>query len=307
MYLELNNLSIGYKEPLIEAISAHLNPGEVSLLVGSNGVGKTTLMRTILGQIPILKGDIRVEGKSITNQSAKQRAHQMAVVLSGAKVSTHLSLYDLVSLGKYIHYPYYFKLSKEDHKEVEHWIDSLGLESYKNRKLSELSDGNLQKAFIARALCQNAPILLMDEPTAHLDEKNKIMILKLLKSLSEDFNKLILFSSHDFRLAKEFSDQIWLLSEGSLDAGLAEDVLLRHPELISPVLFHLDSGFVAPKIEANTLEKELLYSFLQKNFHRDFSSMTFRYSSGKWIIEEGASLREVDSFQALGDFLGKKG
>lgn len=304
MFLKLEHLSIGYDKPLIKEIHDELSLGQVVLLIGSNGVGKTTLMRTLLGQIPPLEGQLYLNSQPLSSLNAKKIASQIAVVLSKSKVSSSLRLYDLVALGKYIHYPYYIRLSKEDHKEVEQWIESLSLQQYRNHRISELSDGNLQKAFIARALCQNAPFILLDEPTAHLDEENKIMILKLLRRLALHFNKLILFSSHDFRLAKEFSDRIWLLKEKEFYSGLTEDMLLKHQELVRPVLFHLENSFLAPKISAPSLEKELLYSFLQKNFDRDFSSFHFQYVNRKWYLEHKGKQHEFSNFGELKAFLG---
>jgi iron complex transport system ATP-binding protein len=119
----------------------------------------------------------------------------------------------LISLGKYIHYSFYFKLNETDKLEITEIINKLNLSEYQNKKLTELSDGNLQKAFIGRALAQNSPFIILDEPTTHLDEENKLTILSLLRNLAKSENKLILFSSHDWRLAKEFSDKIWWIKD----------------------------------------------------------------------------------------------
>ena len=102
---------------------------------------------------------------------------------------------------------------------MEEIIDSLNLTSYKDFPLKKLSDGNLQKAFIGRALAQNTPMIILDEPTTYLDEENKMMILNLLKKLAKEKNKAILFSSHDWRLAKDFSDKIWWLKDHRLKIG----------------------------------------------------------------------------------------
>ena len=273
-FLELKNLAIGYTEPLVSSIDAELSLGDVCLLVGNNGIGKTTLMRTILGQIPPMEGQIWIketEIKSVSSEqipkwismvfsktqipenytvmdlvslgkyihypyyfklnsddlqeveeiivSSEQIPKWISMVFSKTQVPENYTVMDLVSLGKYIHYPYYFKLNSDDLQEVEKIIDSLNLTSYKDFPLKKLSDGNLQKAFIGRALAQNTPMIILDEPTTYLDEENKMMILNLLKKLAKEKNKAILFSSHDWRLAKDFSDKIWWLKDHRLKIG----------------------------------------------------------------------------------------
>ena len=228
MFLQLKNTTIGYKTPLIKGVETSLKLGEICLLIGNNGVGKTTLINSILNQIPTLSGEIFLRNQSLKRLSQKEIAEQIAVVFSKSQVPSNFTLTDLVALGKYIHYPYYFNLNKSDIQEVEEIIESLNLTQYKDFPLQKLSDGNLQKAFIGRALAQNSPMIILDEPTTHLDEENKIIILKLLRNLAKNHNKLILFSSHDWRLAKEFSDKIWLVNDGTLEAGIAEEILLKH-------------------------------------------------------------------------------
>ncbi|MCQ4034640.1 ABC transporter ATP-binding protein [Kaistella montana] len=303
MFLQLKNTTIGYKTPLIKRVETSLNLGEICLLIGNNGVGKTTLIKSILNQIPTLGGDILLQNQSLKRLSQKEIAEQIAVVFSKSQVPTNFTLTDLVALGKYIHYPYYFQLNKSDLQEVEEIIESLNLTQYKNFPLQKLSDGNLQKAFIGRALAQNSPMIILDEPTTHLDEENKIIILKLLRNLAKKHNKLILFSSHDWRLAKEFSDQIWLVNNEKLEAGIAEEILLKHDELLNPEIFRFSEGFVAPKIIAPQLEKEMLYSFLQKNFKKDLSTLKFEYKDRFWVLSDDKIQKKCVSFKEISYFV----
>lgn len=303
MFLELKNTTIGYKTPLIKGVETSLNLGEICLLIGNNGVGKTTLIKSLLNQIPVLEGEILLEGKNIKTLSNKEIAEQIAVVFSKSQIPANYTLTDLISLGKYIHYPYYFELKNEDKKNVEEIIESLNLTQYKNFPLQKLSDGNLQKAFIGRALAQNSPMIILDEPTTHLDEENKIIILKLLRNLAKNHNKLILFSSHDWRLSKEFADQMWMITNKTLDAGITEDILLQHHELLNPQLFNIAENFLPPQIFAPLLEKEMLYSFLQKNHIKNLSSFQFTMKDDHWVISNENNHHNCQSFAEISQFL----
>lgn len=215
-FLQIRNATIGYDKALISEVNISLNLGEICLLVGNNGVGKTTLMKSILGQNSLLSGEILLENTALNALESTKIAKKIAVVFSKTEIPAHFTLWDLVAFGKYIHYPFYFNLSEKDKEQVNAIIKELGLTEYSNLSLSKLSDGNLQKAFIARALVQDSPMIILDEPTTHLDEENKIMILKLLKNLAKRHQKLILFSSHDWRLALHFSDKILWIKDKKL-------------------------------------------------------------------------------------------
>ena len=303
MFLELKNTTIGYKTPLINRVNTSLALGEVCLLIGNNGVGKTTLIKSILNQIKVLDGDVLLNGKGTKNFSSKEMAEQIAVVFSKSQIPANYTLRDLISFGKYIHYPYYFELNDTDKKEVEQIIESLNLTQYRDFPLSQLSDGNLQKAFIGRALAQNSPMIILDEPTTHLDEENKIIILKLLRNLAKKQNKLILFSSHDWRLAKEFADKIWLINTQKIDAGITEEILLLHDELLNPNIFAFTEGFVAPQIFAPNLHKEMLYSFLQKNFKTDLSFLKFEFKEQIWVVSNHHFQQNCHSFEEIALFV----
>ena len=284
MFLQIKNTTIGYQKPLISEVNASLDFGDVCLLIGNNGVGKTTLIKSILNQIPTLNGEIFINHNSHQKLSDREIAEQIAVVFSKSQIPTNYTTEDLISLGKFIHLPYYYQLEKEDLEDVKNIITQLKLEEYKKIQLQKLSDGNLQKAFIGRALAQNSPMIILDVPTTHLDEKNKIIILKLLRDLAKNFNKTILFSSHDWRLAKEFADKIWFINDEKLQEGLAEDILLQNDLLTNPKLFTINEAFISPTIEAPFLEKEMLYSALQKNFKSNLSSFKIEFQGSFWVI-----------------------
>lgn len=299
MHLQIKQANIGYNKILISNADTHLNLGEVCQLIGNNGAGKTTLIKSVLHQIPLLKGEISISNKNIKELSAKEIAEQIAVVFSNSVIPQNYTVEDLISLGKYIYYPFYFELKKEDREEVAHIIEALDLVQYKNTPLRNLSDGNLQKAFIGRAITQNSPIIILDEPTTHLDEKNKIIILKTLRTLAKEYNKLILFSSHDWRLAKEFADKIWYVKDEHLYTGMVEDILLQHEELTSATLFEINADFVPPHIIAPQVYKEMLFSLLQKNFRKDFSQLTFEFNNNHWKISDDANAYQCESFEEI--------
>ncbi len=303
MHLQIKQADIGYETTLISNADAHLNLGEVCLLIGNNGVGKTTLIRSILHQTPLLSGEISINNKNIKTLSVKEIAENIAVVFSKSVIPQNYTVEDLISLGKYIYYPFYFELRKEDIEEVSEIIRELDLDQYKNTLLHNLSDGNLQKAFIGRALTQNSPIIILDEPTTHLDEKNKIIILKILRKLAKEQNKLILFSSHDWRLSKEFADKIWYVKDTHLYSGIVEDILLQHQELTNVSLFQVNENFIAPIITAPELYKEMLYSLLQKNFRKDLSSLHFRFQDTFWIISNDSSEYQCESFEEINNLV----
>lgn len=299
MTLELKNITIGYSKPLVSEGNMSLESGDVCLIIGDNGVGKTTLIKTILNQIPSISGHIFLDKITLNQLNSSEIAQKIAVVFSKSDVPNHFTLKDLITFGKYIHYPYYFKLKLTDLQEVSEIIESLGLKEYENFKLNQLSDGNLQKAFIGRALAQNTQMIILDEPTTHLDEKNKLMILNLMRNIAKNKDKIILFSSHDWRLAKEFSDKICLLKNGRLFSGISEDILLQHSDLTKPNVYQFNPEFFPPQIFAPELEKELLYSFLQKNIPKDLKSVKFIWCNSFWEIILKNKQEKVNNFQDI--------
>ncbi|MCQ9639455.1 ABC transporter ATP-binding protein [Chryseobacterium sp. WG14] len=303
MHLQIKQANIGYHTTLISNANAEIKLGDVCLLIGNNGVGKTTLIKSILHQISLQSGEILINGKNVKKFSVKEIAEQIAVVFSKSVVPQHYTVEDLISLGKYIYYPFYFELKEEDRNEVAHIIEELELTQYRHTLLKNLSDGNLQKAFIGRAITQNSPIIILDEPTTHLDEKNKIIILKTLRKLAKEQNKLILFSSHDWRLAKEFADKIWYIKNYQLYSGIVEDILLQNEELTTTSLFQMSENFIAPHISAPQVYKEMLYSLLQKNFQKDLSSFHFELKNHFWVITKDNTKQQYQSFEEIINFV----
>lgn len=298
MFIQLKNLQIGYDKPLITNINTYLKQGDVCLIIGNNGIGKTTLIKTLLRQIPIFSGEIFINNKNLKKLSLDDISKLISIVFSKAEIPNNYTTNDLISFGKFTHYNYYIKLSQKDNQEIENIIKKLNLENYKNHYLKTLSDGNFQKTLIGRALAQNTPFIILDEPTNHLDEQNKISILKILRNMAKKMGKTILFSSHDWRLATKFSDKIWYIKDKTLFSGLTEDILNQHSEL-TELNFLENIPLVLPKIIAPNTQTELLISFLKKNIQRDLSNYSFEYKNEFWIINNKDICRNFEDLLNL--------
>jgi iron complex transport system ATP-binding protein len=184
--------------------------------MGPNGIGKSTLIRTLAGLQKPLAGEI-----------SKLDEKNIALVLTDKITATHMTVYDLVSYGRYPHLSWGISFTEEDRKIVEQSINEVHIQTLVNKKLEELSDGQLQLAMIARALAQKTPILFLDEPTAHLDLNNRVEIMKLLLNLARKKNKAIVVATHELDLALQMADCIWLATPSKkIKSGIPEDLVL---------------------------------------------------------------------------------
>ncbi len=210
--LSIRSLAIGYgKNVLHSGLNAELRSGEVTALMGLNGAGKSTLLRTICGFQPSLSGEVEVMGRSFESYSQQEISHLIGVVLTERTNCGGVTLYDLVSLGRHPHTGLFGRLSPTDHRVIEEAIEAVGISHKSQSYVSELSDGERQKAMIAKALTQESPIIILDEPTAFLDVTSRIETMYLLRRLARSQNKTILLSTHDLDMAVELSDSLWLI------------------------------------------------------------------------------------------------
>lgn len=218
--LKVTNLSVGYfngkKSILVsENINFNLKQGELIGLVGANGVGKSTLLRSLVGMQPIVSGTILINGKTLSSLTSLQLATQLSVVLTEAPASKNLTVQELVTLGRQPYTNWMGALSETDKKQVTYALEITDTAKLAHKKCFELSDGQLQRAAIARALAQDTPLILLDEPTTHLDLYHRAYILKLLKQLTSETKKTILFSTHEIDLAIQLSDTMLVMKENS--------------------------------------------------------------------------------------------
>lgn len=232
--LKGESLALGYKKNnkesiIAEEISFSLEKGKLTCLLGPNGVGKSTLIKTIMGQIPVLKGKITLSGKDISDFNSKLLAKKIAVVLTDKVTLGNLTVYQLVSLGRIPHTSWLGNLSNHDHEVVEKALRATNTTYLKHKVLSELSDGQLQKVMIARALVQDGEVLILDEPTAHLDLINRFEIMHLLRKIAQEEGKAVLVVTHDLDIAIETADEFWLMQCGlPLICGSPEDLIVNN-------------------------------------------------------------------------------
>ncbi|NJO02359.1 MAG: ABC transporter ATP-binding protein [Bacteroidia bacterium] len=208
-----------------------LQAGEFICLLGANGSGKSTLLRTIAGVQNPLQGHIRLQNQDMNKLWRTHRAQQLSLVLTEAIHVGNFSVYDLVSLGRYPYTGWMGQLSRRDRDTIDWALQVTDTQRLASRNVYKLSDGERQRVMIARALAQDTPLILLDEPTAHLDLPNRVMVFKLLRQLAREARKAILLSTHELDLALQVSDKLWLIPDNSLGPrpilqGAPEDMVL---------------------------------------------------------------------------------
>ena len=215
--LKAENLSIGYKlkhsEKLIaNNINFELFSGELVAVIGANGMGKSTLLRTLTSIQPALSGAVFINSKKLESINSKELSNLISLVLTEQPISKNLSVFELVALGRQPYTNWIGILNQKDKAEVQKALENVGIVDLKNQKCHELSDGQLQKVLIARALAQNTPLVVLDEPTTHLDLYHQAYIFQLLKKLVKETGKTMLFATHEINLAIQLCDKIMILN-----------------------------------------------------------------------------------------------
>lgn len=216
--LQAENLHIGYatkKETTTIAadMAFKLCKGELVGLVGANGAGKSTLLKTICGIIPALTGTIKLNNKILAAYNAAELSKELSIVLTGSIPPSNLTVTEIIALGRQPYTNWVGTLTVTDITKVKEVIALLRLEDIAPKKSYELSDGQLQKVLLGRALAQDTSIIVLDEPTTHLDIYHKAYTLKLLKDIAHATQKTILFSTHEIDLAIQLCDQMMILSK----------------------------------------------------------------------------------------------
>lgn len=231
--IELRRLAIGYKtrksvKTVASDINAQILCGELTCLLGANGIGKSTLLRTLSAFQPKLYGEVFVQGNEINDYPEKKLATLISVVLTERLDIKNMSVRDLVALGRSPYTGFWGRLTPRDNKEIDKAIGLVKIEKLSHRMVHTLSDGERQKAMIAKALAQDTPIIFLDEPTAFLDFPSKVEMMQLLHRLSRETQKTIFLSTHDLELALQIADKIWLMDDNAqMHIGTPEDLSLN--------------------------------------------------------------------------------
>ena len=276
-------------------IDATISSGELTCLLGANGVGKSTLLRTLSAFQPPLGGEIEIMGKKLTEYTDKQLATVIGVVLTEKCSLRNMTVEELVGMGRSPYTGFWGNLGKEDKQIVENAIAMVRIEDLKYRMVHTLSDGERQKVMIAKALAQETPVIFLDEPTAFLDFPSKVEIMQLLHHLSRSTNKTIFLSTHDLELALQIADKIWLMDKvNGVTVGTPEDLSIDGclSKFFSRkgIVFDMETGLF--RID-NEFEKEVRllghgnkYAMVRKALQRN-GILANRHVDSDFYIETG--------------------
>lgn len=233
--LHFQEASIGYgRRAVLRHINLSVSPGEVVAIVGPNGVGKSTLVRAGCGVLPLQAGEVRIDGRSLSSMSPEERARHVAVVPQAVHLPQAFTVFSVVLTGRTPYLGWFERESESDRQIARQALYRVGLAAEAQRKVGELSGGEQQLTLVARALAQRAPVVVLDEPTAHLDLRHQDAVLKLIRALADEENLAVLLTLHDLNLVARFCDRVALLSDGGIrKLGLPVEVLT--PEELAAV------------------------------------------------------------------------
>ncbi len=230
--LETIHLQVGYRTgktqlAVLEEVNLQLSAGKLTALIGANGSGKSTLMRTLAGVQPPLSGQVQVLARDIAQTDRRELAGRVSVVLSGRVQEEYLTVGALVALGRHPHTGWSGHLKQADQAKIAQAMAATGTTDWQDRYFGQLSDGQAQKVLVARALAQDTPLMLLDEPTAHLDIMNRVEIMQLLRQLASQHQKSMLVATHDLDIALQTAHEVWVIDpQGKVRTGLPEQLAL---------------------------------------------------------------------------------
>lgn len=227
--LELEHVAIGHSErPLVKDIDLAVHPGEFLALIGPNGSGKTTLLRTIAGHLTPLAGTITICGTPAATMPPRDRARTVTALFTERPRTELLTCKDIVDAGRYPYTGRFGILGEDDEREVQRCMEATGCWAYRGRDFAHMSDGQRQRALIARALCQQPRVLILDEPTSYLDIRAQLDMLGLLRRYADERSVAIIASLHDIGLAQKAADNVVCVHDGTADAqGSPAEVFCR--------------------------------------------------------------------------------
>ncbi len=220
----LEQLQIGYAQKktslkVCPPIDHSFSVGQINTIIGLNGSGKTTLIKTIGGILPALDGGVFIHDRNLKTIKKEVISKEISLVLTAPLASENMSVYELVSMGRYPYTNWLGKMDNKNHQSICQAIEFVGIENHTHKKVYELSDGQKQKALVAKAIAQDTPYIILDEPTSHLDLHHKAQLLKLLQRMSKQSRKTVIFSTHDIEMALAYSDAILVLDKDKIKHG----------------------------------------------------------------------------------------
>ncbi len=252
--LSASNLSVGYRSKqaettIVSDISISFNKGELIGVIGVNGSGKSTLLRTLSGLQPPLKGDIYLDNTALQHKNPKEIAKAISLVLTDQPISKNLTVKELIALGRQPYTNWIGKLSNEDKAAIKKAMQLVGIEELADKFCYELSDGQLQNVLIARALAQDTKLIILDEPTSHLDMYHKAYVLQLLSKLAKTTGTCIVFATHEINLALPLCDKLLLVKDGKVSFETPEYHITNK---------HLNTLFPEDLISFNETSKQFI-------------------------------------------------
>jgi iron complex transport system ATP-binding protein len=319
--LSTSHLSIGYRSKkngdkiISRSLNLSLNPGEMVCLLGPNGAGKSTLMRTISGLQPKISGTVSIEGENLESLHPSSLAQKLSLVLTERVEAGNLTVEEVVTLGRTPYTGWLGNLNDADHQNIRSAMEVTGIFPIRDRKITKLSDGERQKVMLARALAQDTAIILLDEPTAHLDLPSRVEMMRLLHQLARKMNKAILLSTHELDLALQAADKLWLMTQnGEILTGTPEDLVLNggFETTFTKPGFYFDVTSGTFTIHAEPISFYVTLSgnpqrvfWAQRALLREGIGVTTKSTSCKitaaanaaWMVEYDGRLREYDKLE----------
>lgn len=240
-YFRADKMSVGYhKRPLIEHIEIGLEKGEILTLIGPNGAGKSTILKSIAGQLALIGGTVWLDGQSVERMSGTERSRNMAVVLTERLRTEMMTCEDVVATGRYPYTGHFGLLSERDRQVVKEAMELVHVDSVKDQDFTRISDGQKQRVMLARAICQEPEIIILDEPTSYLDVRYKLEFLSILQEMRRKKKLTVILSLHELELADRVSDKILCINGKYVERfGRPEEVF--EPGYLSR-LFSISSG-----------------------------------------------------------------
>jgi len=231
--LKIDSLTVTYGDKVVlRDVSFEVQPGEILALIGPNGAGKSTLIRAVSGVVPIVYGQVSVDGQELTGMSHSQRAKILAVVPQARQLGGAFSVEQAVMMGRTPYLNWLGQEGENDKAVVRSALEQTSLETFADRQIAKLSGGEQQRVLLARALAQSTPVLLLDEPTNHLDLQHQTNLLAIIKRLANEKRLAVVMAMHDLNLVSFFADRVALLVDGEL-RGLGTPTNVIRAEQIS--------------------------------------------------------------------------